>query len=113
MTIMERIIEIAEEKHIKKADIYRNCGIPQSSFSSWTIANVTSIPSEYVVSVANYFGVSCDELLIGEKTVNRLNENEMNLIRKFNELDWDGRQIVLATLVNEKRRMEKESQSEG
>ena len=106
MTIMERIYALAEPKGIKKADIYNNCGIPQSSFSVWTNANPESIPSEYIPALAKYLGVSCDELLTGEKPMLDLPENQVRLLTGFSSLDWDGQQMVLAALIAEKRRME-------
>ena len=111
MTIIERIIRMADDKRIRKVDLYKACGIPQSTFSGWTTANVTSIPSEYVVSIANLFGITCDELLTGVPSLNSLNDDEKHLLIEFNQLGWEGKQVVLGTLVNEKRRME--SQVEG
>ena len=110
MTIMERIIQIMAEKNIRKSDLFNDCGIPQSSFWSWTAANVESIPSEYVAKLAAYFDVSCDELLTGIKTKDRLTENQFHLISEFENLDWDGQQVVLGTLVSEKRRMAEQSE---
>lgn len=106
MTIIERIYKYATPKGIRKSDIYNNCNIPQSSFSAWTNANVNSIPSEYVPAIANYLGVTCDELLTGKKSLVHLSENQAHLIRGFDALDWEGQQMVLSAMVAERRRME-------
>lgn len=110
MTIMERIVRLMEEKNIKRADLLSGTGIPQSSFWSWASANVDSIPSEYVSNLAAFFDVSCDEILTGVKTKDRLTENQLHLINEFENLDWDGQQVVLGTLVAEKRRMTEQTE---
>ena len=104
MTIIERILEILSEKDIPRHVLRKACGIPQSTFSTWISANVTSIPSEYIPTMANYLGVSCDELLTGNKTLS-LDAEQIRLIKDFGSLDWDGKQMVLAALIGEKRRM--------
>lgn len=106
MTIIERIIQLADERGIRKAELYKSCGIPQSTFSTWMVANANSIPSEYVVKLAKFFAISCDELLTGEKSIVDLPENQAHLLTEFAKLDWEGQQVVLGALVAEKRRME-------
>lgn len=106
MTIIERIINLADERGIRKAELYKSCGIPQSTFSTWTIANANSIPSEYVVKMAEFFNISCDELLTGKRSTTNLPENQARLLTEFEKLDWEGQQVVLGALVSEKRRME-------
>ena len=110
MTIIERIMMMADDQNIRKPDLYKSCNIPQSTFSSWTQSNSSSIPSEYVVSLARFFGITCDELLTGIKPMTELTEVQQRLIEGFDKLDWDGQQIVLATMISEKRRM---AQTEG
>lgn len=110
MTIIERIIQLADDRGIRKAELYKTCGIPQSTFSTWTVANANSIPSEYVPKIAEFLHISCDELLTGERNMIDLPENQSRLLTEFEKLDWEGQQVVLGALIAEKRRME---QSEG
>lgn len=106
MTIIERIIQLADEKGIGKAKLYKSCGIPQSTFSTWTVANANSIPSEYVPKIAEFLHISCDELLTGERSTIDMPENQSRLLAEFEKLDWEGQQVVLGALIAEKRRME-------
>lgn len=106
MTIIERIIKLADDRGIRKVELYKSCGIPQSTFSTWTVANANSIPSEYVVAIAKFLGISCDELLTGERSTAELPENQARLLIEYEKLDWEGQQVVLGALIAEKRRME-------
>ena len=106
MTIIERIIKLADDRGIRKVELYKSCGIPQSTFSTWTVANANSIPSEYVVTISKFLGVSCDELLTGERSTVELPENQARLLSEYEKLDWEGQQVVLGALIAEKRRME-------
>lgn len=106
MTIIERIIRLADDRGIRKAELYKTCGIPQSTFSTWTVANASSIPSEYVPKIAEFLHISCDELLTGKRSTADLPENQARLLAEFEKLDWEGQQVVLGALIAEKRRME-------
>ena len=112
MNIFERVLALAEERSVSKVTLRKSCDIPQSTWGTWAKANPSSIPSEYVVSIARYFNITTDELLTGEKPRLDLSDVQRRLIDGFDKLDWDGQQIVLAALVTELRRMEGEKDGE-
>lgn len=106
MNIFERVLALAEARKVSTVTLRKSCDIPQSTWGTWAKANPSSIPSEYVASIARYFDITTDELLTGERPKLDLSDVQRRLIDGFDMLDWDGQQIVLATLVTERRRME-------
>lgn len=107
MTIIERIVQYADDRNLRRKDLYTRCGIPQSTFSSWVTANVTSIPSEFIPKIADMLNVSCEELLTGA-VGHPISQDQQRLLDMYNALDWEGKQIVSAKIIAEKRRMAKE-----
>ena len=105
MTIIERICTLLSERGMKKKAVIDAIGVSPSTFSTWVTTNAESIPSQYIPGVAGVFGMTCDELLTGESSI-ITDENEQHLIDLFRALDWDGRQIVLASALTERRRVE-------
>ena len=105
MTIAERIAQNVSERGLLKKTVYEAIGVSASTYSTWIGSNVVSIPSEYVPGIARVFGITCDELLTGETQIVPT-EDERNLLETFRGLSWDSKQVVLAALVNEKRRCE-------
>ena len=114
MTIVERILSLADAKGISRKELYTSCGIPKSTFSSWIAANPVSIPSNYIAPIAQLFDITCDELLTGDITDLQfrveLTDEHKNLIEVYKALDFEGKHLVAATIINEKRRIE---QSKG
>lgn len=102
MTIIERIEALLEEQGMKKKAAYDAIGVSASTYSTWVAANVTSIPSEHIPTLAGMFGLTCDELLTGQTQIIK-DENTRRLIEIYNALPWEGKQIVLAKAVEETR----------
>lgn len=110
MTLIERILTILDERNMSRSTLYRACDISQSRFSTWVVGNVNSIPTEDAVNIAKYLNISCDELLTGKDTSRvKYDENKQRLIDGYDMLDWDGKQILLATMVKECRRVLEQS----
>lgn len=105
MTVMERVAQEIASRGIKQKTVCEACGASPSLLSTWLRANPPSIPSEYVPGIAKVFGMTCDELLTGEKPF-ALSADERRMIDMFRSLPWDGQQIVMATVVQEQRRAE-------
>lgn len=106
MTLIQRVVEYAAERHIPKKKVAAVCGIHPSVLSNWITGEVDTIPSKCIPPLARLFNVSCDELLTGEKNLT-LSDDQRRVLNMFNELDRDGQLIVLATIVNERRRIDK------
>lgn len=112
MTIIERVNKMCADRKMFRKAVCEACQINTSTWSSWTVANVTSIPSEYVARLATLFNCTCDELITGSTDIITAGDERQFLIM-LRGLDWDGRQLVLAKLVEEYRRkeaMEKENE---
>ena len=107
MTIIERINELADHKGLQRKALCEASGATYGQISTWTKANVSSIPSEYVEPLANLLGVSSHYLLTGELDI-PMTDDGRRLIDLFNNLDWEGRHMVMATAINEKRRLEQD-----
>ena len=103
MTIAERINDQIKKNGMLKKDVCAAVGISPSTLSTWFAANAVSIPSEHVPALAKAFGISCDELLTGQH-IERGEEDQ--LLDMYRALDWEGKHIVAAAVINEKRRLD-------
>ena len=109
MRLIDRICEMLSQRGMTKKALCERIGVSPSTFSMWTGQNVTSIPYEFIPAIAAVFGVTCDELLTGNTQIIP-DENEQRMLDVFRNLPWDGKQLVLAKLVEEKRYAEREAQ---
>ena len=65
MSITERLKElIATKGHGAQKELSQFIGVGQSTLNNW-LQYGRSIPSEYIVGIAKFFGVSVNYLLIG------------------------------------------------
>lgn len=81
--VAERIKELRECKNITQADLARELGITRSSVNAWEMG--ISVPStQYIVELAQIFGVSTDYLLGVKETatisVAGLSEEDIRLL---------------------------------
>lgn len=107
MTIGERIALYARERGIKQTTMAEVCGITSATVSVWIKTGVESIPSGHIVPLAHLFGCAPMELLTGERYVlPDPGDETQRLIDMFESLDWEGKQVVMATAIQEKRRAE-------
>lgn len=107
MTIIERIQAYAREKGIQQKVIAETCGVSAATITGWTKLNVDSVPSSCIVPLARLFECSPMEILTGEKyATNDRDTDTQRLIDLYADLDWEGKQIVAATIIEEKRRLD-------
>ena len=102
MTLFQRINTMLEERGIMKKTLAEYMGVGSSTFHTWSSANIDTIPSEYIPSIARFFNITCDELLTGETQIVP-HEDERRLLEIYRTLDWSSKQMVLAKLVEEDR----------
>ncbi len=81
--ISDRIKDLRELNNMTQAELARQLGITRSSVNAWEIG--ISIPStQYIVELAQTFGVSTDYLLCVESTatisVSGLDEDDLRLV---------------------------------
>lgn len=112
MSIIERILQIMDSKHLNQTELCKILGIKDSTFSSWKTRG-TDPPAKYLVLICEFLGVSVDYLLGRTEEPQRIqinssnvvngdngnnspltvknNQDEMSieLLKKFNELSFD------------------------
>lgn len=81
--VADRIKDLRELNRMTQAELARQLGITRSSVNAWEIG--ISVPStQYIVELAQTFGVSTDYLLCVESTaticVAGLNEEDLRLV---------------------------------
>lgn len=71
-------VQLRDERGVKDSDVARATGISKSTFSDWK--NGRSSPKkEKLQKIAEYFGVSVDYLVTGEKSTYYLNDDARDL----------------------------------
>lgn len=68
MTFVERVLELIEENGISKNKLLTDLKLSKNSFVNW-IDRGTTPNGDTIAKIANYFGVSVDELLGVEKSL--------------------------------------------
>lgn len=114
MTTPERLNALIESHGIRKKTLCEACGIPPSTLSTWLANNPTSIPSEYIMPICHLFGVLPEALLCDDddegyplvSDVGRLDIEEKMLLDNFRACDIEGKRIITASAIQEKRRSE-------
>ncbi|MBQ7372509.1 MAG: hypothetical protein IJW67_11650 [Blautia sp.] len=116
MTICERMFDLMYEKHVSAYTLCKELGIYSGVASGWKRRNCDP-PAKYLPTIARLCGVSIDYLCTGEdytpqkeatqdeKEIPNLNADEERLLKKYRELDEDGKDIVKSALVVESRRI--------
>ena len=86
MQIVERMFFTMKAKKLKSVDLAKKLGISKSVVSSWK-SRSTNPPSEYIVPICEFLGVSLHFLLTGEEEqTEEFNSEEIRLIHMFREL---------------------------
>ena len=87
MSILNRMIEIAEQKNIQQQRICEALGIKSGTFSTWK-ARKTDPPAKYIISICELLEVSPYFLLTGEEknSPSELKEEEQKCLNAFNML---------------------------
>lgn len=91
MTILNRMIQLMENKKIKWADIARHLGVSRSVVGNWKMRG-TNPPTEYIVPICELLNVSVEFLLTGTEKENnpipvfyQLSANKQEDLRKYSE----------------------------
>lgn len=95
MSIIERIVQIMDLKHLNQTELCRILQITNSTFSTWKTRG-TDPPAKYLILICDFLGVSVDYLLGRTNELNtsntskQLTQNEQELLdifKKFSERD--------------------------
>lgn len=91
MTILNRMIQLMENKKIKWADVARHLGVSRSVVGNWKMRG-TNPPTEYIVPICELLNVSVEFLLTGTEKENnpipvfyQLSANKQEDLRKYSE----------------------------
>ena len=98
--IGENIKKAATLRGIKQVEIAKHLGVSQGSVSNW-IKGTNSIDLELLGRLASFLGVSLDQIFGYEKMDEALvlNEHEIELIKRYREIDGRGQFTVDSTLA--------------
>ncbi len=90
MSIINKIIELAEEKSINQQVICDALGIKSGTFSTWK-SRETDPPAKYIACICEVLDVSIEYLLTGKEknSVTELTGAEKRLLAAFKELTRD------------------------
>lgn len=90
--------KLKEEKGVKDADVARETDITKSTFTDWK--NGRSVPgSEKMKKIAEYFGVTVDYILTGEKPdIPTFEPEHLELIELYSNLNDIQKKAVLNLL---------------
>lgn len=106
MLIIDRILLLLDERSRTLKELAEYLQINTSTAYTWRQRH-RNPPSEYLVSIATFLNVSPEYLLTGKTPLQSfLSDEDSRLLREFHALDAEGKAIVKATVVKERRRME-------
>lgn len=106
MTIIERILETAEIKGIKQADIAKLIEKGTAQITSWKKRGCNP-PAEYIPPIAELLEVSISWLMTGaEEGAEPLPEDEKNLLNNYRKLEQRDKKEIQA-LINYKLQQNK------
>ena len=90
--------KLKEEKGVKDADVARETDITKSTFTDWK--NGRSVPgSEKMKKIAEYFGVTVDYILTGEKPdIPTFEPEHLELIELYSKLKEGQKSAVMNLL---------------
>ncbi len=113
MTVNQRLFLILEQRNLKASDLSKCLNIRDSTVSSWKQRG-TSPPSDYILRICEFLGVSIQYLLTGEncETNSSLSSNELELLSSFKLLP-EREQIKIIGIVEEKAKEFEANQNSG
>ena len=98
MTIIERILETAEQKGIKQADIAKLIDKGTAQITSWKKRGCNP-PAEYIPAIAELLNVSVEWLMTGtEKEESILSDDEKELLCNYRKLEQRDKKEVKAII---------------
>lgn len=109
MTIIERIHLLFKQKHKTATDLAKYIEVEPANISNWKRRG-SDPPASLIPQIARFFNVSTDYIITGEPAsafTSTINSENQALIKRFIELDLEGKILVKATIIEELRRLNK------
>lgn len=101
-----RIQDLLDAKRMSAIDMCKTCGISSGNVSDWKSGR--SAPSATkLIAIADYFGVSVDYLMGRSSETILETDDERELLKIYKSADREGKTMILAAALTEKRRMNK------
>lgn len=97
MSIMERILFIANSKNIKEAEIARAVNKGTGQITNWKNRNTTP-PAELLLKIAKLLNVSIEYLITGKDTIELgalLPEQEQLLLNYYHSANQEGQERII------------------
>ena len=88
--IIERILNLLEEKSLKAADLCRAIGISTSTMTNWKNRK-TDPPAKYIVPICKFLDVSCEFLLSGKEHTSHVSLEDLEWLSLIHQLPFDAR----------------------
>lgn len=87
INVLQRIIELREERHWTEYQLAEKSGLTQSTISSWYRKNMLpTIPS--LTKICDAFGISISQFFLEDRNqAVLLNERELSLLKASSKLD--------------------------
>lgn len=100
----DKIQLLMMSRHMNKADLAKAVGVSSGNLSDWS--NGRSSPSiDKLIKLADFFDVSIDYIVGRDDRYPTPSPDTFELIRMYENLDKEGRTIVLGTAYQQKQRM--------
>lgn len=77
MTIIERILNLLDEKGLKMSELCQYIGVGTSTMANWKTRN-TDPPAKYIAPICEFLNVSFDYILTGKKNTSSENSDDVN-----------------------------------
>lgn len=105
MSIIERIVQIIDEKHLNQNELCKQLGIRNSTFSTWKTRN-TDPPAKYILLICEFLNVSVDYLLgrTDEPKTETSDPTTQILVEHFNSLSSDDKIAVLNIVLEKSKK---------
>ena len=116
MSFYERYETLCQERGYsgQSATAFEQIGLKKGTVAGWKKESDALPASKYLIQLSRFFGVSIDYLVcetdIPEKAI-RLDAEVQELISNFEECDREGKQIVKAHAIEERRRSKEKTSS--
>lgn len=92
-TVTARLFAILKESGKTAKALSQATGIPESTISNWKNKN-RDIPSDYIIPICEFLGISCEYLLTGneeQKNPFATDQRDQELLKLFHNLTGEGK----------------------
>lgn len=110
MTLLDKLEYLMEEKGINNAQLSKGADIPYTTVDGFFKKGMENVKLPTLRKLANYFGCSLDYLVDDEipktNVTIEFNDKELEHIKKYRQLNDDGKEIVDLILEREHQFLE-------